>query len=118
MSEENPDESGSGWLVWASVMMVLALTVAIGLPNFIKARTSTGKAVCAANLKQIDGAVQQWALENRKVATDTYSLSDTTLLAYFKGSVLPVCPAGGRYLPGSSVTNTPRCTIGGPGHTL
>ena len=40
---------------------------------------------CLANLKQIDGAVQQWALENGKMPTDTYSFSDPTILAYLRG---------------------------------
>jgi hypothetical protein len=92
-----------------------------GLPvirNFIASRNVAAKNACIANLKQIDGATQQWALENGKVATDTYSLTDTTLLAYLKGSALPICPEGGRYLPGSDVRDAPRCTLGGPGHTL
>ena len=118
MDEANSRESGWDWLIWVGLGVLLALGVAVVLPNFIKARATPSKAACIANLKQIDGAVQQWALENKKVATDTYSLSDTTLLAYLKGSVLPVCPSGGRYLPGLAVSGNPRCSIGGPGHTL
>ncbi|MEN9576820.1 MAG: hypothetical protein RL514_4675 [Verrucomicrobiota bacterium] len=117
MSEENLGESGLSRQFWVSMMVILTLAVAVALPNFIKARATRAKAVCAANLKQIDGAVQQWALENKKVATDTYSLSDLAVLAYMKGSTLPVCPGGGRYLAGT-VSGFPRCSIGGPGHTL
>jgi hypothetical protein len=68
------------------------------------------------NLKQIDGATQQWALENKKVATDTYSLSDTNLLSYLRGSVLPRCPLGGKYSEAHNVTGAPTCSV--PGHTL
>lgn len=71
---------------------------------------------CIANLKQIDGAVQQWALENRKRAADPYSLADRNLLAYLRGSTLPVCPAGGVYVGAATVAGAPRCTM--PGHTL
>lgn len=74
------------------------------------------KESCIANLKQIDGAVQQWALEYKKAATDRYSLQDPSLLAFLRGSVLPVCPAGGAYAPGSTVSADLTCTV--PGHTL
>ena len=117
MSKESSGESSSNWLLWAGLLVFLAL-VGIALPNFIKARATRAKNPCIASLKQIDGAVQQWALENKKTTTDTCSLSDPTLLAYLKGSVLPVCPDGGRYLPGGNVFASPRCTHGGPGHTL
>lgn len=71
---------------------------------------------CIANLKQIDGAVQQWTLENKKVEADRYSLQDRSLLAFLRGSVLPLCPAGGSYVHGSTVSASPTCSI--PGHTL
>lgn len=118
MENESPSKPRFGrsfWLVIASVGLLMAF---VAVPNFIKARATRAKNPCIANLKQIDGAVQQWALENNKTATDTYSLSDTTLLQYLKNSRLPVCREGGRYLPGSTVSATPRCTLGGDGHSL
>jgi hypothetical protein len=69
---------------------------------------------CIANLKQIDGAIQQWALENRKVAASPVDMRG--VVEYLKGSVLPLCPAGGVYRPGPWVSGNPTCTI--PGHTL
>lgn len=103
------------WVIFAMVMAILA---AIAIPNFVPARRTTSKSVCPANLKAIDGAVQQWALENKKAATNTYSLSDPKLLAYMKGSVLPVCPGGGHYSPGINVGGLPVCSLGAIGHTL
>ena len=70
------------------VVAIIGLLAAIAIPNFVKARTTAQKNSCIANLKQIDGAVQQWALENKKVATDTYSLTSTDITAYMKGSRL------------------------------
>lgn len=84
--------------------------------RFPHARGGSPKSGCIANLKWIDGATQQWAPENRKTATDTYSLTDTDLLQYLRGSVLPLCPLGGKYSAGSNVVAVPRCTV--PGHTL
>ena len=100
------------------VVAIIGLLAAIAIPNFVKARATAQKNACIANLKQIDGAVQQWALENKKAATDTYSLSDPQLLAYMKGSVLPVCPLGGHYSPGTNVGDVPKCSLAASGHTL
>ncbi len=100
------------------VVAIIGLLAAIAIPNFVKARATAQKNSCIANLKQIDGAVQQWALENKKAATDTYALSDTTLLAYLKGSLLPACPGGGSYSAGSTVSASPSCSLSGSGHTL
>ena len=93
-----------------------AILAAIAIPNFVKARATAQKNACIADLKQIDGAVQQWALENKKAATDTYALTDTTLLAYLKGSLLPACPGGGTYSAGATVSASPTCDVAG--HTL
>ncbi|MBL6763560.1 MAG: prepilin-type N-terminal cleavage/methylation domain-containing protein [Verrucomicrobiae bacterium] len=100
------------------VVAIIGLLAAIAIPNFVKARATAQKNSCIANLKQIDGAVQQWALENKKVASDTYLLTDATLLAYMKGSRLPECPSSGTYGPGASVSASPTCTKSADGHTL
>jgi hypothetical protein len=72
------------------------------------------KNTCIANLQQIDGAIQQWALENRKVAASPVEMRG--VVEYLKGRVLPLCPAGGIYRPGANVSRSPTCTV--PGHTL
>lgn len=95
---------------------IIGLLAAIAIPNFVKARTTAQKHSCIANLKQIDGAVQQWALENRKLSSDSYSLTDPKVLDFLKGRVLPVCPAGGNYTAGRNTGDEPRCNI--PGHSL
>ncbi|MFA6547099.1 MAG: prepilin-type N-terminal cleavage/methylation domain-containing protein [Limisphaerales bacterium] len=100
------------------VVAIIGLLAAIAIPNFVKARATAQKNSCIANLKQVDGAVQQWALENKKQATDTYALTDTTLLAYLKGSLLPACPGGGTYSAGSTVSGSPTCSLSASGHTL
>ncbi|MBI5802941.1 MAG: prepilin-type N-terminal cleavage/methylation domain-containing protein [Verrucomicrobia bacterium] len=101
------------------VVAIIGLLAAIAIPNFVKARATAQKNSCIANLKQIDGAVQQWALEQKKVATDTYTMTDATLLPYMKGSVMPTCPAtGSAYVAGSTVSGSPTCAQASLGHTL
>jgi len=97
------------------------LLAAIAIPNFVKARTKAQQNSCINNLRQIEGAKATWALENKKQATDTYALTDTTLLAYLKGSALPgggTCPGGGAYSAGATVSASPTCSLSGSGHTL
>lgn len=69
---------------------------------------------CIANLKQIDGATQQWALETRKLAKDPVDWKG--IQAYLLRGVLPVCPGGGVYQPGVNVSASPSCSV--PGHKL
>lgn len=96
---------------------VAAVLAAIAIPNFVKAKTTSGGPNCIAHLKQIDGAIQQWALENKKEDTDVPDLAGAA--SYLKGGVLPVCPQGGSYRAGATVKDRPTCTKGIElGHTL
>ncbi len=70
-------------------------------------------AACINNLRQIDGAKQQWALENKKNAEDIPTATD--IAAYLKGNALPTCPAGGGYTL-NAVGAEATCSI--PGHVL
>jgi hypothetical protein len=67
---------------------------------------------CINNLRQIDGAKQQWALENRKTITDVPAEKDVA--PYLKNAI-PKCPAGGTYVLGAAGV-APTCSI--PGHAL
>ncbi len=68
---------------------------------------------CINNLRQIDAAKQQWALENDKTADAIPSAQD--LLPYFSNLVFPVCPSGGTYTI-NAVGVLPTCSV--PGHVL
>jgi len=66
---------------------------------------------CINNLRQLDGAKQQWALENRKPANATPSTEEVQV--YLKE--FPKCPSGGVYSI-NTVETHPTCST--PGHTL
>jgi prepilin-type N-terminal cleavage/methylation domain-containing protein len=73
------------------VVAIIGLLAAIAIPNFVKARTTSQQNACINNLRQIDGAIQQWALEYKKAVNATVAATDVT--PYLKNSV--VCPSGG-----------------------
>src|SRR5438874_9262010 len=96
------------------VVAIIGLLAAIAIPNFVRARTTSQQNACINNLRQLDGAVQQYALENKLSSSSTYTLAN--LYPYIKltsTGALPGCPAGGSYSPGASVTNVPTCNISG-----
>jgi prepilin-type N-terminal cleavage/methylation domain-containing protein len=95
------------------VVAIIGLLAAIAIPNFVKARTTAQKNACINNLRQIDGAKEQWALE-KKLAPGAASV-DGEVEAYIKNG-RPLCPAGGTYTF-NAVDTAPECSLKG-GTTL
>jgi len=96
------------------VVAIIGLLAAIAIPNFVNARSTSQQNACINNLRQMDGGMQEYALENKLASSSTYTLSN--ILPYIKltsGGNLPVCPAGGTYTAGSTVNNAPTCTLSG-----
>ena len=80
------------------VVAIIGLLAAIAIPNFVKARATSQANACINNMRQLDAAVNQWALEMKKKQGDTPAMTDVT--PYIKlnsGNSLPPCPAGGNY---------------------
>ena len=50
---------------------LIGLLTAIAVPNFVKNRDITRVHSIFNNLRQIDAAKEQWAIENKKGAGDT-----------------------------------------------
>jgi prepilin-type N-terminal cleavage/methylation domain-containing protein len=92
------------------VVAIIGLLAAIAIPNFVKARNSSQKNACINNLRQLDAATQQWAMENNK--SDTSVPVNADVYAFLKGG-LPKCPGSGIYALAGTVadTNGPTCTI-------
>ena len=92
------------------VVAIIGLLAAIAIPNFVKARAASQKNACIANLKQMDGAKATWALEQKKVNSDTPV--DTDLFGstqYIRDK--PLCPGGGTYTL-NDVQTRPGCSLG------
>jgi prepilin-type N-terminal cleavage/methylation domain-containing protein len=98
------------------VVAIIGLLAAIAIPNFVKARTTAQTNACIANLKQIQGAVEQWALENKKGPTSAVTPADISGGAdkFIRPLINTdlVCPAGGTYSV-TTVSNAPSCSVAG-----
>ena len=100
----------TGYLGLAWAVIFIPLMLAIAVPNFVKAREVSMQNACINNLRVLDAAKQQWALENGKDPGDVPTADD--LKPFFKNGVFPTCPAGGTYTIGA-VSNAPTCSISG-----
>lgn len=117
---------GLGGFTLVEIMIVVAiigLLLAIAIPNYVKARANSQANSCINNLRQIDGAIQQFALEYNKHVGDPVSYP-TDLTPYIKlntGLQIPSCPAGGSYsVAAVGVDPSAMCSLGNtvaPPHT-
>ena len=91
------------------VVAIIGLLAAIAIPNFIKARTVSHKNVCINNIRQVNAAVQQWAMEMKQGPSALVTADD--VLPYIKRSV--ICPSGGTTFADSytltTVAELPTC---------
>ena len=91
--------------------VLIIICVAL-IPAFIRARSTSATLPCVNNLRQIDAAKNQWALEHHKKSQDTLTWND--LRPYFPArwtNGMPICPDGGTYTLGR-VGESPRCSLG------
>jgi prepilin-type N-terminal cleavage/methylation domain-containing protein len=104
------------------VVAIIGLLAAIAIPNFVRARVTSQADTCINNLRQIDSAKQQWALENNQTAAAT---PGAAVLAIYlgrgsSGSTINVgggqvqgqinCPSSGTYTI-NDVQTKPSCSI-------
>lgn len=98
------------------VVAIIGLLAAIAVPNFITAREASQKSTCVANLKQLQGIKNTWAIENKKLGTDIPEKTDLYgPTVYIRDE--PFCPADGTYKL-MSVSEKPTCTEAAAGHSL
>jgi prepilin-type N-terminal cleavage/methylation domain-containing protein len=106
------------------VVAIIGLLAAIAIPNFVHSRAVSQATACINNMRQIDSAIQQFAMEKGLASGATINWPDD-LTPYIKlnsASSIPGCPAGGTYTP-QIVGNVPSvlCSLGSsvtPAHIL
>jgi prepilin-type N-terminal cleavage/methylation domain-containing protein len=99
------------------VVLIIGILLAIAVPNFIKARENSRTRTCIANLRQIEAAKEQWAMEEKKDGSATPGAADLSP-SYIKS--MPTCPSNGASYSGTigAVSANPTCPGSFAGHVL
>ena len=106
------------------VVAIIGLLAAIAIPNFVRARTTSQMNACINNLRQIDGAKQQWALENKAGTNATPANTDIQpYMGRGQNGTLPSCPSdsSSSFTTSYTINNVqtaPVCQINGVTHVL
>jgi type II secretory pathway pseudopilin PulG len=106
------------------VVAIIGLLAAIAIPNFVRTRAKSQATACINNMRQIDSAIQQFAMEKNRASGTTINYP-SDLTPYIKlnvNSSIPGCPANGIYTA-QIIGNTPSvtCSLGStvdPAHIL
>lgn len=92
------------------VVLIIGILMAIAVPNFIRARENSRRNTCIANLKQIDSAKEQYAMDNKLATGATVTMANLTdpSTGYIKST--PACPSGGAYTV-AVIGTAPSCSL-------
>jgi len=77
------------------VVAIVGLLASIALPSWHRARENAQLQTIANNLRLLESAKQQWALDNKKSATDTVTTTD--MVPYLKNNTIPQPVVGESY---------------------
>jgi prepilin-type N-terminal cleavage/methylation domain-containing protein len=106
------------------VVAIIGLLAAIAIPNFVHARATSQQNACINNLRQIDGAKQEWGMDHRVPGTAKPGIAE--LQPYLgRGATgsMPTCPLDSRgvfdvsYNVGT-LQVAPICKISSTNHVL
>ena len=96
------------------VVAIIGILIAIAVPGFVKARTTSRAKACQENLSKIDGAKEQFALETNVAAGGACAMTDLFAAdgsGYIKKE--PICPEQGQGSYTVDVIGTdPSCSAG------
>lgn len=97
--------SGAGHtqVVAACAVAPAAVLAAVAVPNFIRARSRSQAVACKQDLRMLDAAIEQYALDNNKKSTDPVTFED--LKVYLK-STSPLYLSGGKDTLGNPIQLT------------
>lgn len=90
------------------VVAIIGLLAVIAIPSFVRARQTTQANACINNLRQIDGAKDQFAIEQNKTTGDAAVAADID--PYLKRGFAGISePSGGTYTI-AAIGSDPTCS--------
>ncbi|MBC8140698.1 MAG: prepilin-type N-terminal cleavage/methylation domain-containing protein [Armatimonadetes bacterium] len=90
------------------VVLIIGILLAIAIPNFIRAREQSRAKSCSANIKQLDSAAQQWAMDTKAAAGATVTSANLVGPALYVKKE-PLCPSGTTAYTLSTIDAPPVC---------
>lgn len=94
------------------IVAFVGLFAAIAIPSFVKARDTSRQHMCANNLRMLDAAKEQAALEHNHKDGD--AVSEQEVSPFLKGRYAGLaCPKGGLYTL-NPIGQAPACSVHGP----
>jgi hypothetical protein len=104
----------TGYLGTALGVVVLSLVLSKVISNRLEDRDWQSDHSCLNNLRMLEGAKRQWALENKKRDSEVPTTADVD--EYLRGGFKAIrCPQGGTYTL-NAVDHPPTCSV--RGHAL
>jgi len=103
----------TGYSTIALSLFVIPFLMAIAVPNFVRARKVSQTNACIRNLRMIEEAKHQWAIDKWKKPGDMPTMAD--IVPYAPEIASLKCPADGTYKL-NAVGEKPTCSV--EGHEL
>ena len=82
---------------WVAIIVIIFPVVAMVTPNLLPAKENRNRTSCTNNLRLIESAKEQWALENNKTNSETPEWKDVLPYLGRGGGVMPKCSQDGTY---------------------
>jgi hypothetical protein len=129
MSERRKDRGPP--VEFAIFLVILGILALVAIPNCVRSPWTSPATACINNLREIDGAKEEWTLKHNAKTNDIvtfdqikpYLVPDDQPNAFIKLDAkgnLPKCPEGGIYTIGR-IGEPPTCSLGttvNPQHVL
>ena len=114
MSQQDSRPESDTVIVWGVLCLVaVGFLFWLMIPNYVKEPSTSPANACINNMRQIQAAKNEWALETGKTNGDIVPTENdiTPYIQLNRYGKIPPCPSGGTYTLGK-LSELPKCSIG------